>query len=57
MKWLLNHRTDFEANGWDQLCGSNMKFGVMGGHHFSMMKEPWAADLGKLIRDGLDWRA
>ncbi|EME39782.1 polyketide synthase-like protein [Dothistroma septosporum NZE10] len=57
MKWLLNHRTDFASNGWDQLCGRNMKFGVMGGHHFSMMKEPWAADLGKLIREGLDWRA
>ena len=32
MKWLLNHRTDFEDNGWGQLCGTeNMKFGVMGG--------------------------
>ena len=39
MKWLLNHRTDFGDNGWGQLCGTeNMKFGVMSGHHFSMMK-------------------
>jgi hypothetical protein len=39
MKWLLNHRTDFTDNGWGQLCGTeNMKYGVMGGHHFSMMK-------------------
>ena len=39
MKWLLNHRTDFTDNGWGQLCGAeNMKYGVMGGHHFSMMK-------------------
>ena len=58
MKWLLNHRTDFGDNGWGQLCGvENMKYGVMGGHHFSMMKEPHAADLGGLIRTGLDWKA
>lgn len=57
MTWLLNHRTDFKSNGWEQLCGPNMKFGVMGGHHFSMMKDPHAADLGKLIREGLDWKA
>jgi len=41
MKWLLNHRTDFTDNGWGQLCGTeNMQYGVMGGHHFSMMKPP-----------------
>ncbi|KAK4553474.1 polyketide synthase [Recurvomyces mirabilis] len=58
MKWLLNHRTDFSSNGWDQLCGlQNMKFGVMGGNHFSMMKDPHATDLGRLIRTGLDWNA
>lgn len=57
MKWLLDHRTDFSDNGWAQLCGQgNMKYGVMGGHHFSMMKDPHAADLGKLIREGLDWK-
>ncbi|KAK3704502.1 polyketide synthase [Vermiconidia calcicola] len=58
MKWLLNHRTDFSDNGWGQLCGAeNMKYGVMGGHHFSMMKDPHAVDLGNLIREGLDWQA
>jgi acyl carrier protein/pimeloyl-ACP methyl ester carboxylesterase len=36
MKWLLDHRTDFSDNGWAQLCGTNMKFGVMGGHHVSL---------------------
>ncbi|KAF2857812.1 polyketide synthase [Piedraia hortae CBS 480.64] len=51
MKWLLNHRTDFGDNGWAQLCGlENMKFGVMGGHHFSMMKDPHATDLGRKYR-------
>jgi thioesterase domain-containing protein len=53
MKWLLNHRTDFTDNGWAQLCGSDMKFGVMGGNHFSMMKDPHAKELGKLIQEGL----
>ncbi|KAK5135185.1 polyketide synthase [Meristemomyces frigidus] len=58
MKWLLNHRTDFGDNGWGQLCGTeNMKFGVMSGNHFSMMKDPHAASLGQLIREGLDWKA
>ena len=57
MKWLLNHRTDFSDNGWGQLCGTeNMKFGVMGGNHFSMMKDPHATDLGNLIREGIDWK-
>ncbi|KAG9635924.1 polyketide synthase, partial [Aureobasidium melanogenum] len=53
MKWLLNHRTDFTDNGWAQLCGNEMKFGVMGGNHFTMMKEPHAQELGKLIQEGL----
>ncbi|EMF09017.1 ketoacyl-synt-domain-containing protein [Sphaerulina musiva SO2202] len=56
MKWLLNHRTDFGDNGWAQLCTGPFKNGVMNGHHFSMMKEPHAKELGKLIREGLDWR-
>nr|QDF82052.1 polyketide synthase [Aureobasidium zeae] len=53
MKWLLNHRTDFTDNGWSQLCGPNMKYGVMNGNHFTMMKEPFAQELGKLIQEGL----
>ncbi|KAK5172982.1 polyketide synthase [Saxophila tyrrhenica] len=58
MKWLLNHRTDFSDNGWGQLCGTeNMKYGVMGGNHFSMMKDPHAVDLGNLIKAGVDWQA
>jgi thioesterase domain-containing protein/acyl carrier protein len=57
MLWLLNNRTDFGHNGWGQLCGpENMKFGVMQGHHFTMMKDPHAQELGKLIREGLDWK-
>jgi iterative type I PKS product template protein len=41
MKWLLNNRTDFGHNGWGQLVNEhNMEFYVMGGNHFTMMKEP-----------------
>jgi iterative type I PKS product template protein len=41
MKWLLNNRTDFGHNGWGQLVDeNNMEFYVMGGNHFTMMKEP-----------------
>ncbi|KAF2155209.1 polyketide synthase [Myriangium duriaei CBS 260.36] len=55
MTWLLNHRTDFGDNGWAQLCGlENMKYGVMDGHHFSMMKPPHADALGRLIKEGLE---
>lgn len=57
MKWLLDHRTDFTDNGWAQLCGDNMQYGVMAGHHFSMMKDPHVSELGQLIRQGLDWKA
>ncbi|KAK8256702.1 polyketide synthase-like protein [Phyllosticta capitalensis] len=55
MKWLLNNRTDFDHNGWGQIIPvEKMKFGVMGGNHFTMMKEPYAEKLGELIRIGLD---
>ena len=52
MKWLLNHRTDFGDNGWAKLCGKeNMKFGVMDGHHFSMMKPPHVSLTPTIIVD------
>jgi len=57
MKWLLNNRTDFTDNGWGQLLGDAMEFSVMGGNHFTMMKEPHAGTLGRLIRDGLRVKA
>ena len=40
MKWLLNNRTDFTDNGWGQLLKGSMEYSVMGGNHFTMMKEP-----------------
>lgn len=40
MKWLLNNRTDFSDNGWAQLLPKeNFEFAVMGGNHFTMMKD------------------
>jgi len=56
MKWLLNNRTDFSHNGWGQLVDeNNMEFYVMGGNHFSMMKEPHAKQLGQFMRQGLGY--
>ncbi|KAH7036481.1 polyketide synthase-like protein [Macrophomina phaseolina] len=41
MTWLLNNRTEFGDNGWGQIIPKDrMKFGVMGGNHFTMMKDP-----------------
>jgi iterative type I PKS product template protein len=45
MKWLLNNRTDFTDNGWGQLLGNSMEYSVMGGNHFTMMKEPHVSSL------------
>jgi iterative type I PKS product template protein len=41
MKWLLENRTDFSANGWDKLLGAeNCKMVTVVGNHFTMMKPP-----------------
>ncbi|KAF2813787.1 ketoacyl-synt-domain-containing protein [Mytilinidion resinicola] len=54
MKWLLNNRTDFSDNGWAQLLPKeNFEFAVMGGNHFTMMKDAHGVTLGKLIKQGL----
>lgn len=40
MKWLLENRTDFGANGWDELLGEGrMEMEVLDGNHFSVMQE------------------
>ena len=39
--WILDNRTDFGPNGWDELIGSGNVTGVgVPGNHFTMMKEP-----------------
>ena len=41
MKWLLENRTDFSANGWDKLLGvENCTMVKVVGNHFTMMKPP-----------------
>lgn len=41
MKWLLDNRTDFGCNGWEQLLGAeNCTCVSIDGNHFTMMREP-----------------
>ncbi|KAH0538586.1 Type I Iterative PKS [Glutinoglossum americanum] len=55
MKWLLENRTDFGCNGWDQLLGAdNMVNSNMGGNHFTMMKDPLAPELCRHIQAGME---
>jgi hypothetical protein len=41
MKWLLENRTDFGFNGWDEvLGGKNIKTVKISSNHFTMMRDP-----------------
>ena len=41
MKWLLENRSDFGSNGWDDLLpAGKMRFGTVRGNHFTMMRQP-----------------
>lgn len=41
MKWLLNNRTDFGCNGWDQLLvADKCTYVDVAGNHFTMMRAP-----------------
>ncbi|KAJ5738863.1 hypothetical protein N7493_002018 [Penicillium malachiteum] len=52
MDWLLDNRTDFGPNGWDQLIAKENFICVsMEGNHFSMIVNPLVKELGGLIRD------
>ncbi len=51
-QWLLENRTDFGPNGWDEyLDGDMITTRRMAGNHFSMMKEPCVARLGEFLRE------
>ncbi|KUI67140.1 Conidial yellow pigment biosynthesis polyketide synthase [Cytospora mali] len=57
MKFLTERRTDFGTNGWDKLfpgedCEIKLKR-VENAHHFSMMREPYSAELAAHVRDTL----
>ncbi|KAL8995577.1 MAG: hypothetical protein Q9169_004719 [Polycauliona sp. 2 TL-2023] len=58
MKWLMNDRDEFGANGWEELVEGagedKMGFATVEGNHFTMMKAPLVNELGALIRKGLD---
>ena len=42
MRWLLENRTDFGSNGWDELLGGDgkMRFATVEGNHFTIMRQP-----------------
>ncbi|KAL8729534.1 MAG: hypothetical protein Q9181_004967 [Wetmoreana brouardii] len=56
MNWLLEDRTDFGANGWDQLIPGEgrVRFATIKGNHFTMMRQPVVDELAALIRQGLE---
>ncbi|KAL8767433.1 MAG: hypothetical protein Q9194_005985 [Teloschistes cf. exilis] len=57
MKWLLENRWDFGANGWDELLPGGvggMEFEKVEGNHFTIMRRPMVDELAKLIRKGLE---
>ena len=49
MKWLLDNRTDFGYNGWDQILSSDsITTTKVGANHFTMMREPQASPMDLL---------
>ena len=53
-QWLLENRTDFGPNLWDQfLDGSKINTRQMEGNHFSMMKAPYVNKLTEFLREAL----
>ncbi|KAL8700830.1 MAG: hypothetical protein Q9224_000778 [Gallowayella concinna] len=54
MKWLLEDRWEFGANGWDELVPGEMAFATVEGNHFTMMRKPKVDELAALIRKGLE---
>lgn len=51
MKWLLNDRTVFGPNGWDELVGTkNLKIEILeGANHFTMMDGPQSLRLSRFL--------
>ncbi|KAL8715826.1 MAG: hypothetical protein Q9220_000493 [cf. Caloplaca sp. 1 TL-2023] len=53
-QWLLENRTDFGPNRWDEyLEGKMITTRHMTGNHFSMMREPYVAKLGEFLQEAL----
>ena len=55
MKWLLNNRTDFGSNGWDQLLGAeNLVIETMDdANHFTMMAGDKVREVSDFIKKAL----
>jgi naphtho-gamma-pyrone polyketide synthase len=55
MNWLLDNRTDFGPNGWDEFIGADRiaTFAMEGANHFTMMREPIASELCAMIREAV----
>ena len=50
MRWLLNNRTDFGPNGWDQLVGEGLIIDTMAdANHFTMMEGEKGKQLSAFI--------
>jgi len=55
MKWLLNNRTDFTANGWDRLMnGAEVAITTMSdANHFTMMEGKKVQELAAFIKKAM----
>lgn len=54
-QWLLENRTDFGPNLWDEyLEKDNIQCRSMTGNHFSMMRAPLVDNLSKFLREALN---
>nr|ACH72076.2 polyketide synthase [Dirinaria applanata] len=54
-QWLLENRTDFGPNLWDEyLEKDNIQCRSMAGNHFSMMRAPLVDNLSKFLREALN---
>jgi naphtho-gamma-pyrone polyketide synthase len=55
MKWLLNNRTDFSANGWDKLIGEGkVEITTMDdANHFTMMEGKKVVELARFIENAM----
>ncbi|KAF4953245.1 hypothetical protein FSARC_12439 [Fusarium sarcochroum] len=56
MNWLLDNRSDFGPNGWDDFIGADniSTLAIENANHFTMMREPVASSLCSMIRKALD---
>ena len=53
-QWLLENRTDFGPNLWDEFLDSNkIHTRQMPGNHFSMMRAPYVNKLTEFLREAL----